>query len=99
LGITSGFFNLYSLAACTSQAASLSPLVNSFDGFYEAAYKSKFPKRLKGTCLCITSGYREAACDAQKAKGKPRKQITSDFSEPFANYAVFSAMYIKKFSS
>jgi hypothetical protein len=41
----------------------------------------------------------EAACDAQTAKGKPRKQIASGFSEPFANYAVFSAMYIKILSS
>ncbi len=41
LCITSGF----SLAAC------------EFLGeFYEAPYKRKFPKRLKGTCLCITSG-------------------------------------------
>jgi hypothetical protein len=30
--------------------------VNSFGGFYEAAYNSQFPKWLKGTCLCITSG-------------------------------------------
>jgi hypothetical protein len=36
----------------------------------------------------------EAVCDAQTAKGKPRMQIKSGFSEPFANYAVFSAMYI-----
>jgi hypothetical protein len=36
------------------------------------------------------SGYKEAACDAQTAKGKPQKQITSGFSEPFENYAVFS---------
>jgi hypothetical protein len=69
--------------------------VNSFGGFYEAAYNSQFPKRLKGTCLCIRSSYREAACDAQTAKGKPWKQITSGFSELSANYAVFSAMYIK----
>jgi hypothetical protein len=47
------------------------------------------------TCLCITSGEKEAACDALTAKGKPLKQITSGFSEPFANYAVFSVMYIK----
>ncbi len=38
---------------------------------------------------------KEAACDAQTAKGKPRKQITSGFSELSANYVVFSAMYIK----
>jgi hypothetical protein len=37
----------------------------------------------------------EATCDAQTAKGKPRKQITSGFSEPFENYAVFCAMNIK----
>jgi hypothetical protein len=43
------------------------------------------------------SGYREPACASQAAKGKPRKQITSSFSEPFANYAVYSAMYIKNF--
>jgi hypothetical protein len=65
--------------------------VNFFGGFYEAAYNSQFPRRLKG----ITSGEREAVCDAQTAKGKPRKQITSGFSELSANYAVFSAMYIK----
>jgi hypothetical protein len=41
----------------------------------------------------------EAACDAQTAKGQPRKQIRSGFSEPFANYAVFSAMYIEILSS
>jgi hypothetical protein len=67
--------------------------------FYEAAYNSKFPKQLKGTCLCITSSEREAACDAQMAKGKPQKQITSGFSEPFANYAAFSAMCINILSS
>jgi hypothetical protein len=65
----------------------------------EAAYNGKFPKRLKGTCLCITSGQREAACDAQMATGKPRKKVTSGFREPFANYAVFSMMYIKILSS
>jgi hypothetical protein len=41
----------------------------------------------------------EAACDAQTAKGKLQKQITSGFCEPFANYPVFSAMYIKILSS
>jgi hypothetical protein len=40
LCITSGF----PLAAC-----------EFLGGFYEAAYNSKFPKQLKGTCLCITS--------------------------------------------
>jgi hypothetical protein len=38
---------------------------------------------------------REAACDAQTAKGKPQKQITSGFCELSANYAMFSAMYNK----
>jgi hypothetical protein len=42
---------------------------------------------------------RKPACDAPTAKGKPRKQITSGFSELSANYAVFSAMYIKIVSS
>jgi hypothetical protein len=42
---------------------------------------------------------REPACDAQTAKGNPRKLITSGFGEHFANYAVFSAMYIKMLSS
>jgi hypothetical protein len=42
---------------------------------------------------------REAVCDAQTAKGKLQKQITSGFSEPFANYAVVSAVYIKILSS
>ncbi len=42
---------------------------------------------------------RKPACDARTAKGKPRKQITSGFSELSANYAVFSAMYIKILSS
>jgi hypothetical protein len=49
--------------------------------------------------LWITSGERETASDAQTAKGKPQKQITSGFSEPFAKYAVFSMMHIKKISS
>ncbi len=70
---------VYSLATCALQAASLWLLANSFGVFYEAAYNSKFPKRLKGTCLCITSGEREAACDAQTAEGKLQKQITSGF--------------------
>jgi hypothetical protein len=48
-----------------------------------------------GTCLFITSGKWEAACDARTAKGKPRKQIKSGFSESFENYAVFCAMFIK----
>jgi hypothetical protein len=38
---------------------------------------------------------RKPACDAQTAKGKPRKQITDGFSELSANYAVFSVMYFK----
>jgi hypothetical protein len=38
---------------------------------------------------------KKPACDAQTAKGKPRKQITSGSSEPSENYAVFSVMYIK----
>ncbi len=38
---------------------------------------------------------RKPACDARTSKGKPRKQITSHFSELSENYAVFSAMYIK----
>ncbi len=42
---------------------------------------------------------RKPACDARTAKGKPRKQITIGFSELSANYAVFSAMYIKILSS
>jgi hypothetical protein len=42
---------------------------------------------------------RKPACDAQTAKGKQRKQITGGFSELSANYAVFSAMYIKILSS
>jgi hypothetical protein len=42
---------------------------------------------------------RKPACDAQTAKGKPRKQITSGFGELSENYAVFSAMYIKNLSS
>jgi hypothetical protein len=33
------------------------------------------------------------------AKRKPRRQITCGFSEFSANYAVFSAMYIKILSS
>jgi hypothetical protein len=41
----------------------------------------------------------EPACASQAAKGKQPKQITRDFSEPFANYAVFSVMYIKILSS
>jgi hypothetical protein len=42
---------------------------------------------------------RKPACDAWTAKGKPRKQITSSFSELSANYAVFSVMFIKILSS
>ncbi len=42
---------------------------------------------------------RESACDTQTAKGKPRKLITSGFSENSANYAVFIEMYIKILSS
>jgi hypothetical protein len=38
---------------------------------------------------------RKPTCYEQTAKGKPRKQITSGFSELSANYAVISAMYIK----
>jgi hypothetical protein len=49
--------------------------------------------------LCITSGNREAAWDAQTAEVKPQKQITSGYSEPFAKYAVFNVMYIKILSS
>jgi hypothetical protein len=37
----------------------------------------------------------EAASDAQTAKGKPRKQITSGFSEPFANYACLARCTLK----
>jgi hypothetical protein len=55
--------------------------------------KSKFPKQLKGTCLCITSSLRKPACDAQAAQGNPEKLIPSSFSEHSANYAVL--MYIK----
>jgi hypothetical protein len=42
---------------------------------------------------------RKPACDARTAEGKPRKQITSGCSELSANYALFSAMYIKILSS
>jgi hypothetical protein len=42
---------------------------------------------------------RKPACDARTAIGKPRKQIISGFSELSANYAVFSAIYIKILSS
>ncbi len=42
---------------------------------------------------------REPACDAQAAKGNPRKLITSGFSERSANYEMFCAMYIKILSS
>jgi hypothetical protein len=42
---------------------------------------------------------RKPACDARTAKGKPRKQITSGFSELSANYTVFSAMDNKILSS
>jgi hypothetical protein len=37
----------------------------------------------------------DATCDAEAAKGKPWKKITSGFSEPFANYALFRTMYIQ----
>jgi hypothetical protein len=104
-------FRLFTEASCKSQVASftyiLQPLVHHkrlpFSGLQipladftmPLIHNSKFPKRLKGTCLCITSSERVASYDAQTAKEKPRKQITSGSSEPFANYAVFSAMYIK----
>jgi hypothetical protein len=42
---------------------------------------------------------RKPSCNARTAKGKPRNQITSGFSELSANYAVFSAMYINILSS
>jgi hypothetical protein len=42
---------------------------------------------------------REPACDAQMAKGKLRKLITSGFSKYYENYAVFGVMYIKILSS
>jgi hypothetical protein len=42
---------------------------------------------------------RKPACDARTTKGKPKKQIISGFCELSANYAVFSAMYIKILSS
>jgi hypothetical protein len=47
----------------------------------------------------VAKGNLLAACDARTATGKPQNQITSGFSEPFANYAVFSTMYIKILSS
>jgi hypothetical protein len=71
--------------------------VNSFAGFCEAAYISKFPKRRNP--FVMRKRLRKPACEARTAKGKPRKQITNGFSELFANYAVFSAMYIEILSS
>jgi hypothetical protein len=53
----------------------------------------------KGNLLMHHKLLKGTACDAETAKGKPRKQITSGFSEPFAIYAVFSSMHIKILSS
>jgi hypothetical protein len=49
--------------------------------------------------LVVHKQLSEPTCDAQTAKGNPQKLITSGFSEYSANYAVFSAMYIKSLSS
>jgi hypothetical protein len=53
----------------------------------------------KGNPFVMSKRLRKPACDAQTAKGKPWKQITSGYSESSANYAMFSAMYIKILSS
>jgi hypothetical protein len=59
----------------------------------------KIPQAAKENPFVMRKRQRKPACHAQTTKGKPRKQITSSFSEFSANYAVFSAMYIKILSS
>jgi hypothetical protein len=59
----------------------------------------QIPQAAKENPFVMRKRLRKPACNARTAKGKPRKQITSGFSELFANYAVFSAMYIKILSS
>jgi hypothetical protein len=59
----------------------------------------QIPQAAKGNLLVMRKWLRKPAFDARTAKGKPKKQIPSGFSELSANYAVFSAMYIKILSS
>ncbi len=59
----------------------------------------QIPQAAKENPFVMRKWLRKPACDARTAKGKPRKQITSGFSELSANYAVFNAMYIKILSS
>jgi hypothetical protein len=59
----------------------------------------QIPQAAKENPFVMGKQLRKPACDARTAKGKPRKQITIGFSELSANYAVFSAMYIKILSS
>jgi hypothetical protein len=59
----------------------------------------QIPQAAKENAFVMRKRLRKPAYDARTAKGKPRKQITSGFSELSANYAVFSAMYIKILSS
>jgi hypothetical protein len=55
----------------------------------------QIPQVAKENPCVMRKRLRKPACDARMAKGKPRKQLTSGFSELSANYAVFSTMYIK----
>jgi hypothetical protein len=59
----------------------------------------QIPQVAKDDPFVMRKRLRKPACDARAAKEKLRKQITSGFSELSANYAVFSAMYIKIVSS
>jgi hypothetical protein len=100
--ITIGFFYIYSLAV---KRLPFSRLQIPLADFSRPLMIANSPS-LKGTYLCIKGNpfvmhkrLREPACDSQSAKGKPQKLITSGFSEHSANYAVFSAMYIKILSS
>jgi hypothetical protein len=106
-------FGLFTEAACESQVALLHIFFSRLfitSGFPLAAceflwrilrgrlYK-QIPQAAKENPFVMRKRLRKPACDARTAKGKPRKQITSGFSELSANYAVFSAMCIKILSS
>jgi hypothetical protein len=59
----------------------------------------QIPQAAKDYPFVMRKRLRKPTFDARMAEGKPRKQITSGFSELSANYAVFSAMHIEILSS
>jgi hypothetical protein len=67
-------------------------IANSPSGYREPACAAQ---ATKWNPLVMHNRKMEPACDAQMAKENLRKLTTSDFSEHSANYAVFSAIYIK----